>query len=94
MTMDEIAAKMARGLQKRPIEDSYKFDCGEDGAITLRDGAVTLADEPADCTIHISRENLVKLMAGDLNPMTAFAFGKIKVSGDMSLALKLGKVLG
>ena len=40
MTMDEIAAKMARGLQKRPIEDSYKFDCGEDGAITLRDDSL------------------------------------------------------
>ena len=94
MTMEEIAAKIARGLEKRPVEDSFKFDCGEDGAITIRDGGVVLADEPADCTIHISRANLVKLMAGDLNPMTAFAFGKIKVSGDMGLAMKLGKVLG
>ena len=94
MTMEEIAAKIARGLEKRPVEDRFKFDCGEDGAITIRDGGVVLGDEEADCTIHISRANLVKLMAGDLNPMTAFAFGKIKVSGDMGLAMKLGKVLG
>lgn len=94
MTLEEIAAKIARGLEKRPVTESFKFDCGADGAITIRDGAVALEDGAADCTIHISRENLVKLMAGDLNPMTAFAFGKIKVSGDMGLAMKLGKVLG
>ncbi|PJE27579.1 Putative sterol carrier protein [Pseudooceanicola antarcticus] len=94
MTIEEIAAKISRGLEKRPVEDSFKFDCGDEGAITIRDGAARLADEEADCTIHISRKNLEKLMAGDLNPMAAFAFGKIKVSGDMSLAMKLGKVLG
>ncbi|NIZ09641.1 SCP2 sterol-binding domain-containing protein [Pseudooceanicola sp. HF7] len=94
MTMEEIAAKIARGLERRTLENSVKFDCGADGAITVSDGAVQLADAPADCTVHISRKNLVKLMAGDLNPMTAFAFGKIKISGDMSVAMKLGKVLG
>jgi putative sterol carrier protein len=34
-------------------------------------------------------ENLKAMMTGDLNPMTAFMMGKIKVKGDMSVAMKL-----
>jgi len=47
----------------------------------------------ADCTITISRANFEKLIAGDLDPTTAYMFGKIKVSGSMGVAMKLSKVL-
>lgn len=92
--LQEIAQQMQKGLDKNPLENSLKFDCGDEGAITLADGQAKLADDPADCTIKISQKNLEKLIAGKLNPMTAFAMGKIKVSGDMSVAMKLGKMLG
>ena len=88
-----IWEKMQRGLDKHPLEDSLKFDCGEHGAITLADGKAALADLPADCTIRISQSNLAKLMTGKLNPMTACAMGKIKVSGDMDVAMKLGQLM-
>jgi len=93
MTLIEIAAKLQKGLDRQPIEDSLKFDCGEDGTITLANGQAQLTDAPADCTIQISSANLAKLIQGNLNPMTAFALGKIKVSGDMSVAMKLGQML-
>ncbi|MCT4608226.1 MAG: SCP2 sterol-binding domain-containing protein [Pelagimonas sp.] len=94
MALADIAQKMQSGLDKHPLENSIKFDCGDAGAITLADGSAHLADQDADCTIKISETNLEKLIAGQLNPMTAFAMGKIKVSGDMSVALKLSQVLG
>ncbi|WP_425097770.1 SCP2 sterol-binding domain-containing protein [Tropicibacter sp. S64] len=94
MPLTDIAAKMQRGLDRHPLAQSIKFDCMEEGAITLYEGKAHLADLPADCTIRISETNLEKLIAGKLNPMTAFAMGKIKVSGDMSLALKLSQLLG
>ena len=93
MALTDIRDKFQRGLEKRPLDDSIKFDCGGDGAITLHGSEARLADEPAHCTIHISEPNLEKLVAGKLNPMTAFATGKIKVSGDMKLALKLAQLL-
>jgi len=34
------------------------------------------------------------LMAGKLNPMMAFMSGKIKVKGDMGVAMKLQSFLG
>ena len=74
-----------------------KFDCGEDGVVVL-DGRSSpnrvLNDNiGADCTIKISRANLVALMTGQMDPTMGFMTGKFKVSGDMTVALKLQKVL-
>jgi len=74
-----------------------KFDCGEDGVVVL-DGRsspnrVVNDDIDADCTIKISRTNLVALMTGQMDPTMGFMTGKFKVSGDMTVALKLQRVL-
>ena len=94
MTLTEIAAVLQKGLDRKPLDNSIKFDCGENGAITLEGGSAHLEDRQADCTIRISEPNLAKLITGKLNPMTAFAMGKLKVSGDMSVAMKLSQLLG
>lgn len=69
------------------------FDCGHEGVVVV-DGTV----EPhrvdnerveADCTVTISRENLVALMTRRLDPVMGFMTGKFRVSGDMKVALKL-----
>ena len=94
MTLTDIAATLQKGLDLKPLDNSIKFDCGDQGAITLEGGTAHLDDREADCTIRISEPNLAKLITGKLNPMTAFAMGKLKVSGDMSVAMKLSQLLG
>ena len=89
-------------MRQKMGEDSglnaiLKFDCGDDGVIVL-DGRSApnrvLNDHiEADCTIKISRANLVALMTGQMDPTMGFMTGKFKVSGDMTVALKLQKVL-
>ncbi|MCB1978459.1 MAG: SCP2 sterol-binding domain-containing protein [Burkholderiaceae bacterium] len=74
-----------------------KFDCGADGQILI-DGAsspntVSNDDGAADCTVEITLENLNKLLTGQLDPVTGFMGGKFKVSGDMSIAMKLQRVI-
>ena len=94
MSLPELAQRLQDRLEQRPLENSLKFDCGEAGILTLTEGRAMLADHPTDCTIAISLNNLEKLISGKLNPMTAFAMGRLKVSGDMSVALKLAKLVG
>lgn len=91
--MDQLAEKIHAGLSGKSFDGSLKFDCGEDGVIVLSNGAASTQDQDTDCTIKISQDNLVKLLTGKLNPMTGVMMGKLKISGDMGVAMKLGKLI-
>ena len=79
------------------LNATLKFDCGADGVVVI-DGVSTPNtvdnnDRETDCTVALSIDSLTDMLAGELDPTTAFMTGKIKVSGDMSVALKLQRVL-
>ncbi|WP_127561292.1 SCP2 sterol-binding domain-containing protein [Nioella ostreopsis] len=93
MALEEIADRINAGLTGTPFEGSLKFDCGDDGVIVLADGAATTEDREADCTLTLSQDNLVKLLSGKLNPMTGLMMGKLKVSGNPAVAMKLSQLL-
>lgn len=92
--LQEIAEGLRKGLADKRFDGSLKFDCGADGVIVLADNTATTQDRETDCTIRISPENLGKLLTGKLNPMTGVMMGKLKISGDMGVAMKLGQLLG
>jgi putative sterol carrier protein len=74
-----------------------KFDCGADGVAVI-DGRATPntvdnTDREADCTVALPLATLVDLLTGELEPTTGFMMGKFKVSGDMSVAMKLQRVI-
>lgn len=98
MDMQQITAAFASRMHEDSgLGATLKFDCGDEGVVLL-DGRsmpnrVSNEDVEADCTIRISRENLVALMTGKLNPTMGFMSGKFKVEGDMSVALKLQRVM-
>jgi len=79
------------------LNATLKFDCGADGVAYIDGRSVpnTVDNEnrDADCTIAITLENLAALMTGELEPATGFMMGRFKVSGDMSVALKLQRVV-
>lgn len=58
-------------------------------------GSVTYGDTgaKADLTVTVSDADFVALANKELNPQQAFMRGKIKVKGNMGVAMKLGKVL-
>ena len=93
MALEEIAARISAGLADKPFEGSLKFDCGEEGVIVLAGGSATTEDQDTDCTLSLSQDNLVKLLAGKLNPMTGLMMGKLKVSGNPAVAMKLSQLL-
>lgn len=79
------------------LNATLKFDCGTDGVVVL-DGksvpnSVSNENTETDCTVAITLENLAALLTGELEPATGFMMGKFKVSGDMSVAMKLQRVV-
>ncbi|MCB1387189.1 MAG: SCP2 sterol-binding domain-containing protein [Nitratireductor sp.] len=72
---------------------SVKFDCGDDGVVVIDGADVSTENRDADCTVKCDLDVLQDLIAGDLDPTAAFMQGKIKVEGDMSVAMKLSQIL-
>jgi putative sterol carrier protein len=60
------------------------------------DGAAQQVSEdtgPADTTIRVGWDDWQQMAAGQMDGMTAFMMGKLKVEGDMSNAMQLQGVL-
>jgi putative sterol carrier protein len=93
MGVAEIAEKMRPRVEGAGFDRSVKFDTGADGVIVIDGATISTTDAPADCTITLSLDDLDALISGDLNPTMAFMTGKIKVEGDMSVAMALSQVL-
>jgi len=94
MTKQELVAKMQENQAWVPGK-TVKLDFGDEGLILL-DGAanqVSENDSPADTTIKTSWDDWQKMAAGELDGMTAFMTGKLKIEGDMSNAMQLQGVL-
>ncbi|MCB1154003.1 MAG: SCP2 sterol-binding domain-containing protein [Deltaproteobacteria bacterium] len=47
-----------------------------------------------NCTITVKGEDFVNIANGKLSGQMAFMTGKLKIAGDMGLAMKLQKLLG
>lgn len=81
------------GLRLEGTTASYRFDIDGAGSwrLELRDGepVLTESSEGADCVIGASEKHFMRIVHGEQNPMTAFMTGKLRIEGDMSLALKL-----
>lgn len=60
-----------------------------DGDFEISEGI----NSEVDCKLELSDKNFKKLVNGKLNTTSAFMMGKLKVKGNIGLALKLEKLL-
>ncbi|WP_415714765.1 SCP2 sterol-binding domain-containing protein [Roseibium sp.] len=93
MSLEQLTEGVREKVASGGIEESVKFDLGDDGTIFLQGSDVSNDDGDADCTIKMTAEDLGDLLSGDLNPTAAFMGGKMQVEGDMSVAMKLGNIV-
>lgn len=94
--------QLTTGMRKRVGEDcglgaSVKWDFG-DGTFLMLDASqvpnvVSNDDNEADCTLKISLDDFIAMTQGELDGTSAFMSGKLKIEGDMGIAMKLQGVL-
>lgn len=83
--------------QASSIGAVYKFILDGDGGGTwvmnLKDNpGVTEGDGPAQCTIKMAAKDYVDMLEGRAAGQQLFFTGKLKIEGDMGLAMKLQKL--
>jgi putative sterol carrier protein len=77
------------------LEGSVKLDFTDLGALRLDEKGARMDDgSDADCTIIADLETFRKMFDGELSPTGAFMTGKIKIDGDMGVAMKVASLLG
>lgn len=99
MSLQAITDKMSEKVgAASSLGATVKFNFGADGVIFVdaksNPPTVTNDDRDADCTISMKMDDFVALTQGDLDPTTAFMMGKLKVQGNMGIAMKLQSLFG
>ena len=98
MTKQELVARMQEGQAWIPGK-RVKIDFGADQGAILLDGAAEQVSDIAadvtlaDTTIKVAWDDWQAMAAGQLDGMTGFLTGKLKIEGDMSNAMQLQGVL-
>ena len=98
MTLAEITNDIKKKSEgAAAIGSTFKFQF-DDNDVVFVDGTqeppvVSNEDRDADCTMIMSYSTYEKLMSGKLNPTMALMMGKVKIKGDMGVAMKLQSYL-
>lgn len=96
--MSEVIEAAVKALSERTrdktLPGSAKFVIKDEGSVRVDESGVHADDGEADVTLTASVKTFKGLMEGNVNPATAFMTGRLKVKGDMGMAMKLAGLLG
>jgi putative sterol carrier protein len=99
----EIFSSMVTRVDPNKVGDLHaviQFDLsGDNGGqywVKINGGQAETGQGPADnpnMTLRAAADDWVAVYKGEMNAMTAFMNGKLKIQGDMGLAMKLQAIL-
>jgi putative sterol carrier protein len=95
--MSDIVNEAVTALNAKMADTGFdgtaKFDIEGEGAVMIDGSGARAADEDADVTLSADADTFRGILTGDTNPTSAFMTGKLKIDGDMGMAMKLASVL-
>lgn len=92
---DVIAAAVAALSEKitGPLPGSVKFVIEDEGAVMVDEAGVRAADEEAEVTLTADADTFEAMLNGDLDPTGAFMSGRLRIDGNMGLAMQLASAI-
>lgn len=94
---EQLPAILARNNDEaKAINAKYQIQIAGAGSwhldLTSSGPSVTSGEKPADCTVAISADDFQKLRENPAAGMQLFFAGKLKISGNQLLGMKLQKI--
>jgi putative sterol carrier protein len=86
----------AWGSQNATLQFNITGDDGGTWTAKIDNGKLTVSEgaaENADMTVTTSGNDMLAMVNGELNAVSAFMQGRVRIDGDMSLAMKLQSLL-
>ncbi len=97
MQMPDVFDAEKAGDMNAVVQFDFSSDNNGLWYVTVADGGCTVTEgEAADPTskIIMHGDDYVKMVRGELNAVTAFMMGQIKVEGDLSTVMKFQTLFG
>ena len=94
--MTEVIEDAVTALKEKMLNSSFdasaKFEIEGEGSIVISGNSVYASDEDTDVTFVASVAIFQEIFNGELDPTAAFMTGKLKIDGDMGIAMRLANV--
>ena len=91
--VNEAVTVLNEKLAGTDFGGTAKFDIEGEGCVMMDGTGARAGDEPADVTLTADADTFKEILDGETNPTSAFMTGKLKVDGDMGMAMKLASAL-
>ena len=93
-TTEAFFAQLTKGGNEpllHSVSGTIRWDIGDAGSwfVAVKNGSLTVSRETAggDCVAACSKEDFERMVVGKQNPTTLFLQGKMKIAGNLSLAM-------
>jgi putative sterol carrier protein len=98
-TLQEVTDRVRAAVgDNSGLDAKIKFKFADQGTLYI-DGKshpnqVNNTDEDSDITISLSMDNFIRIIDKQLNPKLALMTGRMRLRGDIRIAMRLDKVFG
>lgn len=98
MSLETITTEIEKKLTTAPsVQARVKLDFGDDGCVfvdaTQSPPVVSNDDGDADTVLSCSMDLFKDIVRGTQDPTMAYMMGKLKIKGNMGIAMKLNSLL-
>jgi|TARA_B110000977_G_scaffold61510_2_gene83691 putative sterol carrier protein len=88
-----ILTKINKKLNGCRFEGSIKIEIYDEGSIFINEDGASTIDTKVDCIMSSDVETFKGVQSGHIKATNAFMTGKLKIDGNMSIAIKLANIL-
>ncbi|MEO0918768.1 MAG: SCP2 sterol-binding domain-containing protein [Pseudomonadota bacterium] len=91
--IDQAVSALNEKLADGGFDGTAKFVIDGEGSIILDSDGARAADDDADVTMLADSDTFREILDGSLNPTAAVMSGRLKIEGDMGVAMRLAPAL-